>query len=164
MSTEHQQYSTNNQSDKIREYAEKRGIEIVKTYADDGKSGLSIGGRAALQKLLSDVESGQAEFNLNHYVFLRTFDEVGLRAQVTDERRKRLAPVGKIRLGQCVMPVAEDPFHLGNDPDAQHAHRAFRPCLRTGQRKGFAHNVIGYFRGIVAKLGGHLPDAFGKGC
>ena len=31
MSTEHQQYSTNNQADKIREYAEKRGIEIVRT-------------------------------------------------------------------------------------------------------------------------------------
>jgi len=48
MSTEHQQYSTNNQADKIREYADKRGIEIVRTYADDGKSGLSIEGRAAL--------------------------------------------------------------------------------------------------------------------
>ena len=43
MSTEHQQYSTDNQSDKIRDYAEKRGIEIVRTYADEGKSGLSIG-------------------------------------------------------------------------------------------------------------------------
>lgn len=62
--TEHQQYSTNNQADKIREYAEKRGIEIVRTYADDGKSGLSLEGRAALQKLLSDVESGAADFNL----------------------------------------------------------------------------------------------------
>ena len=29
MSTEHQQYSTHNQADKIREYADKRGIEIV---------------------------------------------------------------------------------------------------------------------------------------
>ena len=48
MSTEHQQHSTHNQSDKIHEYAEKRVIEIIKTYADDGKSGLSIGGRAAL--------------------------------------------------------------------------------------------------------------------
>ena len=63
MSTEHQQYSTHNQSDKIREYAEKRGIEIIKTYADDGKSGLSIGGRAALQRLIADVESGAADFN-----------------------------------------------------------------------------------------------------
>lgn len=64
MSTEHQQYSTNNQADKIREYADKRGIEIVRTYADDGKSGLSIEGRAALQKLLADVETGAADFNL----------------------------------------------------------------------------------------------------
>jgi len=64
MSTENQQYSTHNQADKIREYAEKRGIEIIKTYADDGKSGLSIGGRASLQKLIADVEMGAADFNV----------------------------------------------------------------------------------------------------
>ncbi len=34
MSTEHQQYSTNNQSDKILEYAQRRNIEIVQTYAN----------------------------------------------------------------------------------------------------------------------------------
>ncbi len=64
MSTEHQQYSTHNQADKIQEYAEKRGITIVRTYADDGKSGLSIGGRASLQRLIADVESGAADFNV----------------------------------------------------------------------------------------------------
>ena len=57
MSTEHQQYSTHNQSDKIREYAEKRSIEIMRTYAGDGKSGLSIGGRASLQRLIAAVEA-----------------------------------------------------------------------------------------------------------
>lgn len=62
MSTEHQQYSTENQSDKIREYAARRGIEIVRTYADAGKSGLRIDGRASLQRLLNDVESGSADF------------------------------------------------------------------------------------------------------
>ena len=41
MSTEHQQYSTENQADIIREYAARRGIEIVRTYADEGKSGLA---------------------------------------------------------------------------------------------------------------------------
>ena len=51
MSTEHQQYSTNNQADKILEYAQRRNIEIVRTYADEGKSGLSLGERASLQKL-----------------------------------------------------------------------------------------------------------------
>jgi DNA invertase Pin-like site-specific DNA recombinase len=64
MSTEHQQYSTQNQNDKIREYAAQRGIEIVKTYADEGKSGLNIGGRLALQQLIHDVENGNADFKI----------------------------------------------------------------------------------------------------
>lgn len=64
MATEQQQYSTANQTDKIRDYASKRGIVIIKTYSDVGKSGLSIFGRTGLQKLLSDVDSGQADFNL----------------------------------------------------------------------------------------------------
>ena len=64
MSTEHQQYSTENQGDKIREYASKRGIEIVTTYADEGKSGLRIDGRLALQRLIRDVESGHAGFEV----------------------------------------------------------------------------------------------------
>lgn len=64
MSTEHQQYSTENQSDKIREYAARRGIEIVRTYADAGKSGLRIDGRASLQKLIKDVEGGSVDFTI----------------------------------------------------------------------------------------------------
>jgi DNA invertase Pin-like site-specific DNA recombinase len=64
MSTEHQQYSTENQSDKIREYASRRGIEIVRTYADAGKSGLRIDGRTSLQQLIRDVESGSADFTI----------------------------------------------------------------------------------------------------
>jgi DNA invertase Pin-like site-specific DNA recombinase len=64
MSTEHQQYSTHNQADKIQEYAERRNIQIVRTYADEGKSGLSIDGRASLQRLIADVESGNTDFNL----------------------------------------------------------------------------------------------------
>lgn len=64
VSTEHQQYSTDNQSAAIRKYAERRGYEIVRTYADEGKSGLNIGGRQALQQLLADVESGQADFSV----------------------------------------------------------------------------------------------------
>lgn len=64
MSTEHQQYSTENQADKIREYAAHRSIEIVRTYADEGKSGLNIGGRLALQKLIKDVEAGPVDFQM----------------------------------------------------------------------------------------------------
>jgi len=62
--TQHPQYSTDTQSDNIRDYASKHGIEIVKTYTDEGKSGLSIFGRTGFQKLLRDVDSGRADFNL----------------------------------------------------------------------------------------------------
>ncbi|EPL3088756.1 recombinase family protein [Pseudomonas aeruginosa] len=64
MSTEHQQYSTENQGDKILEYAARRNIEIVRTYADEGKSGLRIDGRRALQQLIKDVEAGIADFQI----------------------------------------------------------------------------------------------------
>jgi DNA invertase Pin-like site-specific DNA recombinase len=62
MSTEHQQYSTENQSEKILEYAARHEIEIVRTYADEGKSGLNIGGRDGLQRLLADVRAGNTDF------------------------------------------------------------------------------------------------------
>ena len=64
MSTEHQQYSTENQAAKIREYADQRNIDIVRTYADAGKSGLRIDGRQALQQLIKDVEAGTADFQI----------------------------------------------------------------------------------------------------
>lgn len=63
MSTDHQKYSTENQSDAIREYATRRGIEIVETYSDEGKSGLNIQGRASLKRMIQDVEGGRATFN-----------------------------------------------------------------------------------------------------
>ena len=62
MSTEHQQYSTNNQMDVIREYAARRNLEVVRTYSDEGKSGLNVQGRDAFRQMLSDVESGRADF------------------------------------------------------------------------------------------------------
>ncbi|MGD9714326.1 MAG: recombinase family protein, partial [Thermomicrobiales bacterium] len=62
MSTDHQKYSTENQSDAIKQYALARGIEIIKTYTDAGKSGLKIEGRDALQQLIEDVKSGMADF------------------------------------------------------------------------------------------------------
>lgn len=59
-----QQDSTQNQGDKIAEYASRRGIDIVRTYADEGKSGLRIDGREALQRLIRDVESGEVDFSI----------------------------------------------------------------------------------------------------
>ncbi|SCW76387.1 Site-specific DNA recombinase [Sphingobium faniae] len=64
MSTDHQKYSIENQHDAIRSYAERRNMQIVGTYADDGKSGLSIQGRDALQQLIDEVTSSSASFSV----------------------------------------------------------------------------------------------------
>jgi DNA invertase Pin-like site-specific DNA recombinase len=64
MSTDHQKYSTENQADAIREYAARHQIEIIDTYTDAGKSGLSLGGRDALKRLIDDVQESRARFNM----------------------------------------------------------------------------------------------------
>ena len=63
MSTDHQCYSTENQREAIQRYAVQHGMEVVRTYTDEGKSGLSLEGRDALKKLISDVQSGQSDFS-----------------------------------------------------------------------------------------------------
>lgn len=63
MSTDHQQYSTCNQLEAIQEYARRRGLEIIKVYSDDGKSGLSIQGRDSLAQMIKDMQSGSAGFS-----------------------------------------------------------------------------------------------------
>ncbi len=62
MSTEHQRYSTENQSDAILRYADERGYQIIETYSDAGKSGLRIEGRDGLTQLLEDIQAGKTNF------------------------------------------------------------------------------------------------------
>ncbi len=64
MSTEHQKYSTVNQAAAIQRYADQRGISIVRTYADEGKSGLGLRRRRALQELLGDVRQRRADYTI----------------------------------------------------------------------------------------------------
>jgi DNA invertase Pin-like site-specific DNA recombinase len=60
MSTEHQQYSLENQSTAIQKYADSHCFEVVRTYSDAAKSGLVLRRRTGLQQLLQDVVSGAA--------------------------------------------------------------------------------------------------------
>src|SRR5579862_9626913 len=64
MSTEHQQYSIDNQTAAIEQYARDHGMEIVRTYLDSGKSGLTIENRPGLRQLIADVESGFPAFSV----------------------------------------------------------------------------------------------------
>lgn len=62
MSTESQNYSTDHQRHQIGVYAQAMGLEIVREYADEGKSGLDTRKRPGLLRLLHDVQSGGADF------------------------------------------------------------------------------------------------------
>lgn len=63
MSTEHQKYSIERQAQQIDAYANARGYDVVATFRDEGKSGLSLKGRPALRDLIKRVVSGKAAFS-----------------------------------------------------------------------------------------------------
>lgn len=61
-STDHQQYSTENQSAANLAYAAAHGMEVVCTYSDAGISGLTFEKREALKQLILDVQGGNVTF------------------------------------------------------------------------------------------------------
>jgi DNA invertase Pin-like site-specific DNA recombinase len=64
MSTEHQQYSFENQSAAIQRYSETQGFHIIQTYCDAAKSGIVLRRRHGLRQLLQDVVAGTAPYRV----------------------------------------------------------------------------------------------------
>jgi DNA invertase Pin-like site-specific DNA recombinase len=64
MSTDHQRYSIDNQRSAIAEYAAAHAMVVVRTFADEGCSGLTITRRGGLQALLEEVHSPSRGFDL----------------------------------------------------------------------------------------------------
>ncbi|MCK1737070.1 recombinase family protein [Bradyrhizobium sp. 138] len=62
MSTDRQQYSIQNQAAVIAAYAHAHNFTLVRTYKDEGESGLLIKNRTGLLQLLEDVETNQTDF------------------------------------------------------------------------------------------------------
>lgn len=63
MSTELQRYSIQNQAAAIAAYAQQSNLNIVRTYIDEGRSGVRINRRAGLIELIDDVCAGRADFD-----------------------------------------------------------------------------------------------------
>lgn len=64
MSTEHQKYSIEGQTLGNAAYAAEHGYEIVRTYRDEGISGLTLAGRTGLKALLADVLGGEPGYDV----------------------------------------------------------------------------------------------------
>ena len=60
-----QENSVEIQQDQVRKFAAENDIEIIKEFADCGKSGLTVEGRHSFNEMLGDyVQGGKAEFEL----------------------------------------------------------------------------------------------------
>jgi len=70
-----------NQMDAIRDYAKRHGMQIVKKYSDEGKSGVNIQARKSLARMIRQVQDGQINFSA---VLLYNFSRWG-RFQDADE-------------------------------------------------------------------------------
>jgi DNA invertase Pin-like site-specific DNA recombinase len=106
MSTDHQQYSIDNQADAISRYAREHHMEIIRTYIDSGKSGLTIQHRPGLRQLIADVEGGSPGYAaILVYDVSRwgRFQDVDESAYYEYQCRR-----AKIALHYCVEPFSND--------------------------------------------------------
>jgi DNA invertase Pin-like site-specific DNA recombinase len=106
MSTEHQQYSLENQKAVICEYASKLGMAVVETYSDAARTGVVIKHRAGLSKLLQDVVSGVADYKA---ILVYDISRWG-RFQDTDEAAhyEFLCKSSGVPVHYCAEPFAND--------------------------------------------------------
>lgn len=106
MSTEHQQYSIENQMRAIEDYASRHTFTIVKRFADYGRSGVKLTGRPALSHLLREVEAGTAEFQ---HILVYDISRWG-RFQDVDESAyyEYVCKRAHIRVHYCTEPFDND--------------------------------------------------------
>lgn len=62
MSTDHQEFSPDIQRRFIQKYALEQGLQLIREYTDEGKSGLSAEKRPQFLSLIHLVQSGNADF------------------------------------------------------------------------------------------------------
>lgn len=106
MSTDRQNCSIENQLVYIREYAAKNNFEIVRLYADEGVSGVSIEKRSALKSLIDEVRAGECDFTA---ILVYDVSRWG-RFQDSDESAfyEHICSRAGIRVHYCAEPFQND--------------------------------------------------------
>lgn len=155
MSTDHQQYSLHNQSEYIKDYAEKNNMEIAYTYDDAGKSGVSIVGRHSLQQLLSDVEQKKIDIQAVLFYDVSRFG----RFQNSDEAAyySFLFERNGVELIYCSEPIPTKDFPLESSVILNIKRSSAAYHSRNLSEKVFIGQVnlikLGYHQGGMAGYG-----------
>ena len=108
MSTDYQRYSIENQSAVIAAYAQAHDLSIVRTYPDEGESGLALKNRPGLIRLLDDVRSDHADFDhiLVYDVSLGGVFRTSMRAPTMSSSANRPASRWRIVRSNSTMTAA----------------------------------------------------------
>lgn len=148
MSTDHQRYSLVNQAATIAVWAASHDFQIVRTYEDAGKSGVSIRGRDGLKQLLADVLRNPTEYR---DVLVRDVSRWG-RFQDPDEAAhyEFVCREAGVRIHYCAEPFENDGSvtstivkHLKRVMAGEYS-RELSGRVKTAQRRAFlAGNVRG---------------------
>lgn len=111
-STELQVYSTTNQADALIRYAGASGHHVIRTYEDDGRSGLTLVGRPGLRQLLNDILAGDPGFEV---LLVYDISRWG-RFQDADEgaHYEFLCRRAGVRVIYCFEPFADGDLALNN--------------------------------------------------
>lgn len=148
MSTDHQRYSAEHQRAAILDFATRRGFEIVRTYADEGISGVRIDGRDGLKALLADVVTGTARFS---HVIVYDVSRWG-RFQDPDEAAhyEFLCRQAGVSVVYCAEPFADDPGLAGTLVKQLKRAMAAEYSRELAARVAFAqarHAAAGFWQG-----------------
>ncbi|UPJ74371.1 recombinase family protein [Bradyrhizobium sp. 187] len=135
MSRELQRYSIANQMAAIAAYAETNALTIVRTYRDEGRSGLRIKGRPGLIELIEDVQSGRADFD---HILVYDVSRWG-RFQDVDESAyyEFLCKRSGVQVEYCAEIFKNDGTFVSGikKPEARDGRRVEPGALRQGARR-----------------------------
>ncbi|MFO0821520.1 MAG: recombinase family protein [Pirellulales bacterium] len=99
------------QQDQVREWALKNGVEIIREFADAGKSGLTSEGRPAFTEMMEEWVKKRTDF---HYILCLDvsrwgrFQDIDLSAQFSAECKKHHKQVIYTTIGK---PREDDPLY-----------------------------------------------------
>ncbi|HBY9539987.1 TPA: recombinase family protein [Klebsiella aerogenes] len=106
MSTDHQKYSLFNQSEFLRDYADAHGMNIIYTYDDSGKSGVTANRRTSFHRLIDDVSNHHIKieavlvFDISRFGRFQSMDQFGYYTQILKNHN--------VKIIYCADPISED--------------------------------------------------------
>ena len=131
------------QRDQVREWAEKNGVEIIKEFADHGKSGLNAEGRPAFNDMMENWVAKRDDFQ---YVLCLDvsrwgrFQDIDLSAQYSAMCKKHKKTVIYTTIGK---PREDDP-RMCNSNGSGRLNTARNSATRSGEAAFASWNrVIG---------------------